>query len=206
MKRLFALAFCLVLLLCSGSAYSESWYENLGYEGDVQVTAGYSRFSASLDNGEYKKTSNNLILGLANHNFWCVTDFFFFGFMENIYLGGNLVADDSSSLTMLFAPAVGFHINYDIDINLAFGPMFGICSFSTGGKEKADFTWDGIGCGADLQIKFFSAHLFSPVLGLSWSHLSGDEVNVEINGDDEDMDMRSSADEFKFYAGVSLNF
>ena len=75
MKRLFALAFCLELLLCSGSAYSESWYENLGYEGDLQVTAGYSRFSAD-------------------------------------------------------------------------------------GKEKADFTWDGIGCGADLQIKFFFAPMF----------------------------------------------
>lgn len=206
MRKICALAFCLAFLFASGTAYAKSWYENLSYEGDVQLTAGYSYFSASLDNGEYKQTSNGFLLGLENHNFWCVTDFFFFGFMENVYLGGDSAGEESMSLTILFAPAVGFHINYDIDINLAFGPVLGIGALSVDGTEDIDFSWDGIGCGADLQVKFFSNHLFSPVLGFAWTHLIGDEATMEINGHDEEVDMKSAMDVFKVYAGLSLNF
>ena len=98
MKKLLGLVLSLVLLLSSTAAYAE-------YVGDVQLNAGYSYLSVDFEHGS-DECSDNLAIGIANHNLWKVSDLISIGFMENVDIGLaiRITTTFSLNLTCSLAP------------------------------------------------------------------------------------------------------
>ncbi|HAM78137.1 MAG TPA: hypothetical protein DCP61_02970 [Treponema sp.] len=197
MKKVFAFAIAALLFFVAPALYAAE------YAGDIQVNAGYSYFTVIIDHGKDIK-SDNLSLGIANHNLWKFTDIFSFGFMENVDFGGGLKEDSNSYLSIMMGPAAAFNFNYGISLNLSFAPVMG-CAY-VGIEEDSYFDWDGLGCEADIQVKFFADSRFSPVLGFSWIHFSSDKISFTLDDHSDEFYMDTSSDVFKVYAGVSVNF
>ncbi|MCR5318329.1 MAG: hypothetical protein K6E22_08880 [Treponema sp.] len=199
MKKVFAFAIAALLFFAAPALYAAE------YAGDIQVNAGYSYFTVIIDHGK-DINSDSLALGIANHNLWKFTDLFSFGFMENVDLGGSAKEGDGSSFyfSLMMGPAAAFNFNYGISLNFSFGPVMGCASVDI--DEDSFIDWDGLGCEADVQVKFFADRLFSPVLGFSWIHFSSDKMSFTLDDHSDEFYRDTSSDVFKAYAGVSVNF
>ena len=198
MKKLLGLVLSLVLLLSSTAAYAE-------YAGDVQLNAGYSYLSVDFEHGS-DECSDNLAIGIANHNLWKVSDLISIGFMENVDIGlGNTDNDNFLfEFNMLIGPSVSFNISQNININLSSGFVGG--GVIVNGEDESSIDWIGFGYGTDAHVKFFATKFISPILGLSFVHFTSDEMTLTVSNHGYDFDVESSTSIFKIYAGASFNF